>query len=170
MKKLFLVLLILSSVVVKLTYDFFPIKYYNDVVEVSKEQRIDPIIILAMIRVESNFREKIVSPKGAVGLMQVMPKTAEWILEKNGLVPKNYDLYTARDNIIIGTLYYKYLSKKFDGNLEKIMAAYNGGSVRVRNNTWRNVTETSNYVKRIDWAMKAYEYKLPIYLKIKEFL
>ena len=61
MKKLFLVLLILSSVVVKLTYDFFPIKYYNDVVEVSKEQRIDPIIILAMIRVESNFREKIVS-------------------------------------------------------------------------------------------------------------
>ena len=165
MKKLFLVLLILSSVVVKLTYDFFPIKYYNDVVEVSKEQRIDPIIILAMIRVESNFREKIVSPKGAVGLM-----TAEWILEKNGLVPKNYDLYNARDNIIIGTLYYKYLSKKFDGNLEKIMAAYNGGSVRVRNNTWRNVTETSNYVKRIDWAMKAYEYKLPIYLKIKEFL
>jgi len=105
-----------------------------------------------------------------VGLMQVMPKTAEWILEKNGLVPKNYDLYNARDNIIIGTLYYKYLSKKFDGNLEKIMAAYNGGSVRVRNNTWRNVTETSNYVKRIDWAMKAYEYKLPIYLKIKEFL
>ena len=102
--------------------------------------------------------------------MQVMPKTAEWILEKNGLVPKNYDLYNARDNIIIGTLYYKYLSKKFDGNLEKIMAAYNGGSVRVRNNTWRNVTETSNYVKRIDWAMKAYEYKLPIYLKIKEFL
>ena len=34
----------------------------------------------------------------------------------------------------------KYLSKKFDGNLEKIMAAYNGGSVRVRNNTWRNVS------------------------------
>lgn len=170
MKKLVFILLILSSVAFKLVYDFFPVKYYSDVVEVAKEQKIDPIIILAMIRVESNFREKIVSPKGAVGLMQVMPKTAEWILEKNGLVPENYDLYNARDNIIIGTLYYKYLSKKFDGNLEKIMAAYNGGSVRVRNNTWRNVTETSNYVKRIDWAIKAYEYKLPIYLKIKEFL
>ena len=108
MKKLFLVLLILSSVVVKLTYDFFPIKYYSDVVEVSKEQRIDPIIILAMIRVESNFREKIVSPKGAVGLMQVMPKTAEWILEKNGLVPKNYDLYN---------LYNKYRNKEL-GNIK----------------------------------------------------
>ena len=61
-------------------------------------------------------------------------------------------------------------SSLIDDTSLKIMAAYNGGSVRVRNNTWRNVTETSNYVKRIDWAMKAYEYKLPIYLKIKEFL
>lgn len=170
MKKLFFLILILLCVTIKLVYNFFPIKYYEDVVEVAAEQRVDPVIILAMIRVESNFRETAVSPKGAIGLMQVMPKTAEWILLKNGLVPKNYDLHVARDNIIVGTLYYKYLSKKFDGDLEKIMAAYNGGSVRVRNNTWKNITETKDYVQRINWAIKAYRYKLPIYLKIKEFL
>lgn len=170
MKKTMIFMFILFCVGTKLVYDFFPIKYYDDIVEVAKEQKMDPVIILAMIKVESNFREKAVSPKGAVGLMQVMPTTAEWILSKNGLVAQNYDLYNARDNIIVGTLYYKYLAKKFSGDLEKIMAAYNGGSVRVKNNTWKNITETKNYVQRINWAIKAYKYKLPVYLKIKEFL
>lgn len=170
MKKLLFILIIICFFGAKYVYDFFPVKYYEEIIQVSKEQKIDPIIIFAMIRVESNFRENVVSPKGAVGLMQVMPKTAEWILIKNGLVPKNYNLYTARDNIIIGTLYYKYLSKKFGGDLEKIMAAYNGGTVRVKNNTWRKIAETNDYVKRINWAIKAYRYKLPIYLKIQEFL
>lgn len=170
MRNFLIVIIVVLGIGLKVLYDFFPIKYYKEIVEIADKQKIKPIIILSMIRVESNFREKIVSPKGAVGLMQIMPSTAQWILKKNGYNYKKFNLYVAKDNIIVGTLYYKYLFEKFDGDMEKIMAAYNGGSVRVKNNTWRRITETNDYVKRISWAMKAYEYKLPIYLKIQEFL
>ena len=170
MKKFLLIIFILGLVGIKYVYDFFPVKYYKEVVEVSKIQGIDPVIILAMIKVESNFRVDVESHKGAVGLMQLMPSTAEWILKKNGFRPKDFDLHRAKDNIFVGTLYYRYLSKKFNGDMEKIMAAYNGGSTRVRNNTWRNIGETVGYVKKINWAIKAYGYKLPIYLKLREYL
>lgn len=170
MKKLILLVFILGCIGVKVVYDFFPIKYYKEVVEVSKLNNVDPIIILAMIKVESNFNVNAKSPKGAVGLMQLMPKTAEWILKKYGYRSKDFDVYKARDNIFVGTLYYKYLSNKFKGDMEKIMAAYNGGSTRVKNNTWKNIGETVGYVKKINWAIKAYEYKLPIYLKLRELL
>ena len=165
-KKLLIVLILILGIGTKLAYDFFPIKYYDEIVRVSKLENVDIHIILSMIKVESNYREKIVSPKGAVGLMQVMPATAEWILKKNGLNPKDYSLYNAED-IFIGTIYFKYLSEKFDGDLEKIMAAYNGGLVRVNNNTWKNIPETNKYVKKINLCLKVYQYKLPIYEKIR---
>lgn len=170
MKKFLMAILILLIIGAKYIYDFFPIKYYNEVVEISKIHEVDPVIILAMIKVESNFRVDVESHKGAVGLMQLMPSTADWILGKKGFRPKDFNLYEAKDNIFVGTLYYKYLSDKFGGNMEKIMAAYNGGSTRVKNNTWRKIGETVDYVKKINWAIKAYEYKLPVYLKIREFL
>lgn len=170
MKKFLLLVFIIVIIGVKLVYDFFPVKYYEEVMEVSKIHKVDPIIILAMIKVESNFRIDAKSHKGAIGLMQLMPTTAEWILKKEGFNPKEFDMYKARDNIFTGTLYFKYLRKKFGGDMEKIMAAYNGGSTRVRNNTWRKIGETVDYVKKINWAMKAYSYKLPIYLKLRELL
>ena len=170
MKKFLLLMTIVSMIGIKYVYDFFPVKYYNEVLEVSKFHKIDPIIVLAMIKVESNFRSDAVSRKGAVGLMQLMPTTSDWILEKRGYRPKDFNLYKAKDNIFVGTLYYKYLSEKFNGDMEKIMAAYNGGSSRIKNNAWKKIGETVGYVKKINWAIKAYEYKLPIYLKIREFL
>lgn len=169
MKKLLLLIFILFLAGVKVVYDFFPIKYYEEIIEVSEIHQVDPIIILAMIKVESDFRLEAKSHKGALGLMQLMPTTADWILEKEGYNPSEFDMFNPRDNIFTGTLYFKYLREKFDGDMEKIMAAYNGGSTRVRNNTWHKINETVNYVKKIDWAMKAYTYKLPIYLKIRSY-
>lgn len=169
MKKFLLLMFILAMVGVKLAYDFFPVKYYEEIMEVSEIHEVDPIIILSMIKVESNFRVDAKSHKGAIGLMQLMPATAKWILEKEGFDPNKFDMYKARDNIFTGTLYFKYLRKRFDGDMEKIMAAYNGGSTRVRNNTWQKIGETVDYVKKINWAIKAYTYKLPIHLKIRSY-
>jgi hypothetical protein len=83
----------------------------------------------AIINVESNGREKITSEKKAKGLMQVMSGTAEYMVNKYAL-PSNYDLYTAKDNILFGTTYLQHLmnDKYTEGNLDYVMAAYNGGT------------------------------------------
>jgi soluble lytic murein transglycosylase len=163
MKKFIFFILVVSIFLgVKLVNDFFPLKYREEVEKIAIDRGIDKSLVYAMIKVESDFREKIVSHKGAVGLMQVLPTTAEWILEKNGYDFDNFDLYLAEDNIFIGVLYTEYLYNRFDGDLQKIMAAYNGGSSRIKNDKWKEIEETRYYVKKVKLAHFAYRWKLRI--------
>lgn len=163
MKKVLLTLFILVGIVgLKVTNDFFPIKYKEEVLEISNEIGMDKSLVFAMIKVESDFREKVVSHKGAVGLMQVLPSTAKWILAKEGYNPNEYDLYNSRDNIFVGVLYLKYLNDRFEGDLQKIMAAYNGGSSRIKDDKWKEIDETRFYVKKVKVAHFFYRIKLKI--------
>ena len=87
-----------------------------------------------MIQTESNFREGAVSPKGARGLMQLLPSTAEWLAEKNGESDYHDDkLFEPAYNIETGSRYLAELLKQFNGNEVVALAAYNGGRGRVRN-------------------------------------
>lgn len=167
MKRLKIILVLFFLMISSLIFFqkiFFPVKYKEEIFESAKKYNIKPEIIFAIIRAESSYREKVVSRKGAVGLMQVMPSTAEWIVNKElGENIEKYDLYNYKDNIEIGTLYYSYLDRKYNGNFEKITAAYNAGTSRINNEKWKEIKETRVYVKRVKIYRKIYKVILYFY-------
>lgn len=149
MKKIILsiVIILFMFFIIKETY--LPIKNIDYIRKISKKYDVSLADILALIKTESDFREKVVSNKGAVGVMQVMPSTAKWIVEKNSKNYMEYDLYNYKDNIEIGVMYYSYLDKKYNGDREKIFAAYNSGVSRVKNGEWKKIKETRYYVMKV---------------------
>lgn len=94
-------------------------KYDVYVQRAAREFDVDPALIHAMIRVESAHQPAAVSPKGAIGLMQVMPQTAE----RFGKV----DLFDPEQNIRVGTRYVRTLQQLFKHQLDLVLAAYNAG-------------------------------------------
>jgi soluble lytic murein transglycosylase-like protein len=103
---------------------------------------IDPRFIHAVIKQESKYDSKAVSPVGARGLMQMMPATAE----RFGLK----DPFDPAANVEAGTKYLKWLLKRFDGDVSLALAGYNAGEGAV--DKYKGVppyTETQNYVKKI---------------------
>jgi len=104
---------------------------------------IEPMLIKAMIKVESNFNPKAVSPKGAMGVMQLMPQTAR----RNGV----RNPYDPAQNIIGGVKYFKMLTNTFNGDLRLALAGYNAGEDAVIQYGYQipPYRETINYVDRV---------------------
>lgn len=165
-KKIGIILVIFISLLHLVIVSFFKTDYSREIEELSEVYSVQKDLIFAIIKVESNFREEAVSHRGAVGLMQLMPSTAEWILEKEGKNPNNFNLYNARDNIEIGIIYFNYLSKKFNGNITQIMIAYNAGASRVYNDSWKDIKETREYIYKIQISRAFYKYRLFIKKKV----
>jgi len=108
----------------------------------SQKYKISEDLIRAIISVESNYDQYAVSKSGAMGLMQIIPKTSLDL----GL-EKPFDIY---ENIDAGVRYLKSLLNKYNGDLEKSLAAYNAGPENVdKFNGIPDFTETKEYVKRI---------------------
>lgn len=120
--------------------------------EASRVQRIDYELLQALIATESGFDALAVSPKGAIGLMQVMPATAARYGvagdKKTSIEKKLADPGT---NIKTGARYLSYLIKLFPNQLELALAAYNAGegAVQRAGNKIPNYKETQNYVKTV---------------------
>ncbi|MDI6736461.1 MAG: lytic transglycosylase domain-containing protein [bacterium] len=108
--------------------------YYEDLVcKYAKNYDIDPLFAAAIIKVESSFYSSAQSPRGAIGLMQIMPSTGKEIASKLKLRPFTVsDLYDPEINIQIGLYYLAKLKKKFNGDLHLTLAAYNGGLSNVK--------------------------------------
>ena len=107
----------------------------------AKKYNVDPKLILAIMYNESRFNPKAKSHCGAMGLMQLMPATA-----------KHYgaaDPYNMEQNIFAGTKFIAELSKKYNGNVTLIAAAYNAGPAAVKNSVPKN-KETQTYVARVN--------------------
>lgn len=104
---------------------------------------IDPRLLKAIIKVESNFNPKAVSPKGAMGLMQLMPETAR----RNGVS----DPYDPVENIRGGVKYFKKLTRMFNGDLRLALAGYNAGEEAVIEYGYRipPYRETIDYVDKV---------------------
>ncbi|MDP3761049.1 MAG: lytic transglycosylase domain-containing protein [Ramlibacter sp.] len=120
--------------------------------EASKDQGIDYELLKALIATESGFDARAVSPKGAVGLMQIMPATAErYGVTGDTRTPVGKKLADPRTNIKTGTRYLRYLLDLFPGRLELALAAYNAGegAVQRAGNRVPNYPETQNYVKTV---------------------
>lgn len=120
--------------------------------EASSKHGIDYSLLKALIATESGFNTFAVSPKGAVGLMQLIPPTAERYgvtAGKDGSIEKK--LTDPKTNIRAGARYLAYLINMFPGRLELALAAYNAGegAVQRAGNRIPNYPETQNYVKTV---------------------
>ncbi len=150
----------------------FPLAYISLAEEHGNINSLDPLLILSIMREESHFRPSVVSPAGAIGLMQIMPRTGNLIAKNNGM--ENFDEYMLEIpdiNIKLGSWYLKQLIIKFNNQLPFSVAAYNAGPDAV--DRWlkknKNVDldvfieeipykETRNYVKRVLQTYGIYNY------------
>ena len=120
-----------------------PQKTYLNMVEIiSRQIMVDPSLISAMIYCESGWKARARSPKGALGLMQLMPATA-----RNWGVTDPFDPY---QNILAGARHVKYLLELLDHNVPLTIAAYHAGEERIlRDGTIPAIKETQDYVKAV---------------------
>ncbi len=108
----------------------------------AKKNDLPPELVAAVVNAESKFRPAARSHRGAVGLMQLVPRTGRWMGANN--------LSDPAENIMAGAKYLKYLSNRFDGDQRKVIAAYNAGEGNVRRfNGVPPFRETRNYVSRV---------------------
>jgi len=117
----------------------------------AKRHRLDPALLRAVIKVESDFRPEAVSRKGAVGLMQLTPDTAALL--------KVSDIHDPLQNIRGGARQLRHLLNVYDGDLPLALAAYNAGIHRVKGGKIPRIRETRSYVRKV---LRYYErYRLP---------
>lgn len=158
---LFLFFLLAQSPFVKRM--MYPVKYKDEIRVSARAFQMDPYLITAVIRVESNFHPEVSSHKGAYGLMQLMPDTAEWAVKEARFSPDFlHRLEEPAVNIHIGTWYLRMLYEQFKDRPVAAIAAYNAGPGRVerwlREHRWNGEAddleaipykETRQYVRRV---------------------
>jgi hypothetical protein len=123
----------------------------NHLKAIANELGLEPRLALGMAKVESGYNPKSVSPKGAVGVLQIMPKLA-W--HNFGIARER--LFDPQVNIRIGLSWMKTLLDRFDHDLDLSLAAYNAGVSRVVRAGYRipRIKETQMYVRKVKKAMK----------------
>jgi len=119
-------------------------KYINTA---ANKYKIDPAIIAAIIEQESGGNADAHSPAGAIGLMQLMPKTAQGL---------GVDPYDPVQNIDGGTRYFMYQYRTF-GSIELALAAYNAGPNNVRNGDYLYFSETQRYINKVPRLIQKYQ-------------
>lgn len=147
----------------------YSLNYLDEIEKYSQEYKVDPKVVISVMKVESDFNPSAQSHTNAKGLMQIMPDTSKHIAKLLKLNPNSIDLNDPETNIQLGTYYLKYLMNNFH-NMDTVFAAYNAGFGNVNN--WlkdekyssdgvslKNIPaqETKNYVKKVNKAIKAYE-------------
>ncbi len=116
--------------------------YHIFIIQTASQHQIDPALIKAIIMAESGYNTKAVSKKGAKGLMQLMPGTAQSLGVE--------DIFNPHQNITGGVQYFKQMVNRFNGDVKLALAAYNAGSRNVRNyNGVPPFKATHSYIKKV---------------------
>ncbi|WP_009634129.1 transglycosylase SLT domain-containing protein [Synechocystis sp. PCC 7509] len=136
----------------KLTYwqARYPFPFLQEIEYWAGKRQINPLLVTALIRQESRFEPKIRSVAGAVGLMQVMPGTGEWIAEKIKL--EEYNSEIPKDNILLGTWFLNYTHEQYNNNSLFAIASYNAGPNAV--SKWRDrfdISDPDEFVEAIPY-------------------
>ncbi len=142
-----------------LQYIAYPRAYRQYVERYSAEFGVDEHIVYSVIKVESGFVKNALSPKGASGLMQLMPDTHRWLASMRHEAAG--DIFDPQENIKYGTYYLKVLYEKY-GNWTHALCAYNAGMGNV--DKWLRAEkfeiifpETKEYVNKLEVAMGKYK-------------
>lgn len=171
MKKLLIsilsLIIILLLVVTFYCYNNYKnyLKYSTFINNSAVEYNIDSLLIVSIIKAESDFNPEAVSKKGAIGLMQIMPATARDMVNNNLKYEtfKTSDLYNPQINIDLGTEYLQFLLKSFNNDVNLALSAYNAGIGNVLK--WNQDSkiydedkvlfkETKKYVKKVNKTYK----------------
>jgi LysM repeat protein len=121
------------------------------IVKTAKQQGVDVSLALAIAYQESGFNQRAVSPANAVGVMQVIPSTGEWI---STMVGRDLDLLDPHDNVTAGVVLLRYLTRNAD-SLDQAIAGYYQGLSGVRK--YGMNTDTKQYVKSVRALMKKFD-------------
>ncbi|WP_425539882.1 lytic transglycosylase domain-containing protein [Microaceticoccus formicicus] len=176
LKNLFLLIIIIALLSVGMSLALITmktvdtkVKYIDIIDKYSKQYNSDPLMIAAIIKVESDFDTNAVSPMNAKGLMQIVPDTGKWISERLEEEYHDDKLHDPDYNIHLGAYYYEYLYEHF-GDVEIALAAYNGGmgnveewlkdpNISYHGDKLDNIPfgETKNYVEKVMNTYKTYK-------------
>lgn len=112
----------------------YPFPFQDTIVKWANDRQLNPVLVTALIRQESRFEPEIKSVAAALGLMQVIPSTADWISQQTGIT--DYDMADPESNINFGTWYLDYTHREYANNSLFAIASYNAGPGNVA--TWIN--------------------------------
>ncbi len=167
-----IILLMFPKIKNSIMYRIYQTEYDEFVYKYAIDYNVDPLLVFAIIKAESNFKENVVSTSGAKGLMQLIDSTAQDTARKLQISYTPEDLFNKEKNIMIGTKYFSTLYDKY-GNIELALTAYNAGSGNV--DKWleagiiakdgsnvENIPfkETNNYVRK---TLRDYEIYKELY-------
>jgi len=147
-----------------------PISYETEIRAASRRYHLDPYLVLAVVKCESSFRSDVRSPAGAVGLMQVLPSTAEWIAGQNdwdGVASP--ELTAVEDNLALGCYYLRFLLDLYQEAEVAAVAAYHAG--QGTGGTWLSeaggklVVEGIPYPETRDYVERVLDYR-DLYVRI----
>ncbi|WP_321166100.1 lytic transglycosylase domain-containing protein [Bacillus sp. FJAT-28004] len=176
-KRVLLILLLGLMTILFLKSDWlaewmYPVHFKEDIRASASNYGVESHLVAAIIRSESNFQTGRESKKGALGLMQIMPDTAAWVVQKAGFQEVTNDMLMNRADVSIevGAWYLRSLSQQFGQNKIAAIAAYNAGPGNVRkwldSGTWDGTIEsvkeipfgeTRHYVQRVIYYYNKYK-------------
>ena len=150
----------------------YPLKYNKEIIAYSIENDLEPTLVASLINTESSFKKDAKSSTGAIGLMQIMPKTGEFIANMLNEEFKEENLYNPKTNIKYGCRYLRYLKDKFSDE-KTMLVAYNAGEGSVnlwlKNNNYSDdgiklnnlpYKTTNEYVEKIIFGQKYYKSRI----------
>lgn len=137
----------------------YPVAYTARLIAFAEEHALDPALVAAVVRCESRFKARAVSPRGAAGLMQIMPETGMWIAQQLEIPDFEAGRLTEPAlNLRLGTWYLRHLLDRF-GNEHDALTAYNAGPGNAE--LWADGSgsvfpETRAYVERVSRCIPVY--------------
>ena len=166
-RSILIIITVIFAIIPTYSCESQPQKYAETIKLYSRMYGVDPALVFAVCETESHFNPQAYSPMGAVGIMQIMPETGEWLATR--LSFENYsndELYNANTNIRFGTYYLSYLQTLFEEDWQ-VIASYNAGEGKVRD--WLSeegftkeqipIAETANYLAKVEKAIMRYRKK-----------
>ncbi|WP_225442509.1 lytic transglycosylase domain-containing protein [Paenibacillus lycopersici] len=154
----------------------YPVHYRDAIVASADNYELDAHLIAAIIRVESNYKPEAVSRAGAVGIMQLMPTTALDVIKKGGFKDITVESVSEQPEaaIQVGSWYLNRLNDQFEGNMYKVIAAYNAGPSNVKDWIAKGIWdgqletvsqvpfgETRHYIQRVIYYYNKYKELYP---------
>ncbi len=154
----------------------YPVHYRDALLHAAAENDLDPALVAAVVREESRFRPDAMSSQGAMGLMQLMPETAQWIVSVSEIADNSATaLLDPQMNLHIGCWYLAHLLDIFGDSEVLAVAAYNGGTGRVlrwlQEGVWDGslerleeipAGETREFLRRVTISHRVYRLKFSL--------